>query len=55
MEVSKKKLKSNIRWPNILEPNILIVTCRDCNKHNWMSRHDEQKYLSTALELKDYL
>ena len=28
------------KWPHILEPNFLIITCRDCYKHKWCTRHN---------------
>ena len=32
-------------WPYELEPNFTIITCRDCYKHKWNTRHNQDRYL----------
>ena len=40
-------------WPNHLKPNFLIATCRSCSNHKWNTRHDEERYMQVAIELKE--
>ena len=42
-------------WPEALHPCFFIETCFDCAKHQWCTRHNQDKYLTTAANLKKAL